>query len=278
MSFDANMRALPNGSVFEAKVLTMSEYSSLHLNGTRKGDVVLCEKSMAGNGAVYVYTPNDPTGSIAIVRDETPVEFEWLVYESESDKSALKLAQQYTNKRTQGNRIMNVEIPEFIKQLSEQLNEQSNRMTADPIFCVYYDKKLPTSEDHADGHEYFDKDNCCVIGNFEDLKEHLRNGDYKEFIQDVMADRPNYEAFEDVEESDIDEDDLPEDISKSYYLKDKCFVKASLTESGAQQFIDRKQHDYPKLYIYAESMCYQWQMIELRKWLMSLTADSNKWT
>jgi hypothetical protein len=48
-------------------------------------------------------------------------------------------------------------------------------------------------------------------------------------------------------------------------------VKTCLTEADANWFIQRKQHDYPKLYTYAESMCFCPQMIELRNWIMSLT-------
>lgn len=36
--------------------------------------------------------------------------------------------------------------------------------------------------------------------------------------------------------------------------------------------IKRKQHDYPPLYTYAISLCYCWNMIELRNWIKSLSS------
>lgn len=157
--------------------------------------------------------------------------------------------------------------PDFLLELSKQLNEQDNRITADPLFCVYYDEKVPTSEDYSDDFEWFDHEESEVIGDDDDLIEYLKEN-HLEWLQ-------NYATGEEVEVSDVTIDDLewetlPSKIDKVHYLKKKHFVKASLTEAGAQQFIDRKQHDYSPLYIYAESMCYQWQMIELRKWLLSL--------
>jgi hypothetical protein len=165
-----------------------------------------------------------------------------------------------------------METPKFLLEMSEQLNTQDNRMTADPLFCVYYDEKVPTSEDYAEGYEYIGEDG--VIGDFEELKAFL--DDYHhDFVLNAVVDLES-DDFEDFTEDDLDCDELPNGVFKGYYLKKKHFVKASLTEVGAQQFIDRKQHDYAPLYIYAESMCYQWQMIELRKWIKSLTSDSIK--
>ena len=167
---------------------------------------------------------------------------------------------------------MKVEIPEFLIELSEQLNTQDNRMTADPIFAVCYDKKLPTDEDHAEGYEWFDPEDADVIGDDDDLITYLKEH-HSDFVKDHCDECELY--IEELTVDDLEYYDLPAGIRKEFYLKEQTFVKASLTEVGAQQFIDRKQHDYPPLYIYAYSMCFQWQMIELRKWLMSLTDKPN---
>lgn len=159
------------------------------------------------------------------------------------------------------------ELPLFLLEMAEQIRTQNNRMTADPIFCVCYDKKLPTDEDHADGHEWFDGESSEVIGDDESLIPYLKEY-HHEFIEQFCCDEGI--DIEDLTVDDFEWVDLPGDIRKVFYLKEKAFVKASLTEVGAQQFIDRKQHDYPPLYIYAESMCFQNQMIELRNWLLSL--------
>lgn len=47
---------------------------------------------------------------------------------------------------------------------------------------------------------------------------------------------------------------------------------AFLTEQDANWFINRKQHDYPKLYTYVTSMYFSVQMKELRAWIKGLTA------
>ena len=50
-------------------------------------------------------------------------------------------------------------------------------------------------------------------------------------------------------------------------------TKVFLTEEDANWFIKRKQHDYPKLYTYVESLCFCPQMIELRGWIKSLSQE-----
>ena len=166
---------------------------------------------------------------------------------------------------------MKIEIPDFIKELSEQLNTQDNRITADPIFCVYYDEKVPTAEDYADGYEFYNEDGH-VCDDESELLEHLQ-----EYYPDLIKKHLHDEDIESVNDWDFEFDlvheyfTLPEGYNRFHYLNKKHFVKASLTEAGAKQFIERKQHDYAPLYIYAESMCFQWQAIKLRKWLMSLT-------
>jgi len=166
---------------------------------------------------------------------------------------------------------MKVEIPDFLKEMSEQINTQDNHITADPMFCVYYDKKVSAGEDYAEGYEYCHEDG--VIGDFEALKEHL-NKNHPDFVVSVVADL-ELDGFEDWDELDCDVCDLPCGIFKYHYQKVKTFVKASFTEAGAKQFIKRKQHDYPPLYIYVESMVYQHQMIELRNWIKSLASHGN---
>ena len=42
-------------------------------------------------------------------------------------------------------------------------------------------------------------------------------------------------------------------------------VNAHLTREAAEAFIRRKQHDYPQLRVYVESMCYGWEYQEIIK-------------
>lgn len=167
-----------------------------------------------------------------------------------------------------------MEIPKFLMEMSEQLNTQDNRITAEPLFCVYYDEKGPPSGDYADGHEYYDDEG--LVGYFEDYRQLLiDNVDSNEEYVERLLESAGCDNLGEVCEEDLYIfDEYTMGVHKGFCLKKKRFVKASLTEAGAQQFIDRKQHDYPPLYIYVESMCYQWQMIELRNWIKSLTKNN----
>lgn len=163
-----------------------------------------------------------------------------------------------------------VNLPDFLLEMSMQLNKQNNRITAEPMFCVYYDEKISAADGYEDGCIYCDGDG--EIGNFEDLKKYLTKN-HAEFCIDV-AESIESGDFDDFSEDELDTNDLPEGVFKWTYQNRPKFVKASLTEAGANQFIERKQHDYPKLYIYVESMIYCNQMIELRNWIKSITTGN----
>ncbi|NDO81494.1 hypothetical protein CJP72_12165 [Citrobacter sp. NCU1] len=47
------------------------------------------------------------------------------------------------------------------------------------------------------------------------------------------------------------------------YRKEWQHVNAHLTREAADAFIRRKQHDYPPLRVYVESMCYGWEYQEV---------------
>ena len=50
---------------------------------------------------------------------------------------------------------MRTEIPDFLLKMSEQLNTQDNRITADPLWMVCYDKEYPTSEDYGEYYQCY---------------------------------------------------------------------------------------------------------------------------
>lgn len=169
---------------------------------------------------------------------------------------------------------MNIEIPEFLKEMSKQLNDQDNRITAEPIFCVYYDDKIPTDSEYSD--DYFYRDDEGTVLDFEDYIDSLLDSyDCEVEYINKLLEFAGCDELGEVTEYDLSEfGEYAFGVDKVYYLKEKKFVKASLTEADAQYFIKRKQHDYPPLYIYVESMIHQPQMIELRNWIKSLTSDS----
>jgi len=173
-----------------------------------------------------------------------------------------------------------VEIPQFLLEMSEQINTQDNRITADPIWQVCYDKEHITAE----GYESYitcgsigDGDYTLILST-EDGS--LADNDFAiDYLQENHAGFCKYwcESFE-KEMSDFDFIEQFENYEMdnlgfqiNYMTRRKEVVKTCLTEVDAKWFIQRKQHDYPKLYTYVESMVFCPQMIELREWIKSLT-------
>ena len=83
-----------------------------------------------------------------------------------------------------------------------------------------------------------------------------------------------------MEESFIDSFDvdcymeLPDDWRIIHMQEVEETLVSCLTEADAQAVINRKQHDYPRLYIYATSLYWAPQMKELRNWILSITKDN----
>lgn len=190
---------------------------------------------------------------------------------------------------------MNTEIPEFLLEMSKQLNKQDNRMTADPLFEVRYKKYIVTEEDYNqhhwevindEGDSYYHSEND---ENLNELAEYLFEY-HKEWCIEWLEvnriehemnpdrwpdDYSDLEAFQDIFncEFDFGWHYLPYDLKKLHMQEIEVTVNSHFTEADANAFIKRKQHDYPPLYTYAISMCYCWNMIELRKWIMSLSNE-----
>jgi len=175
-----------------------------------------------------------------------------------------------------------MEIPKFLAEMSEQMNNEDVRCTAEPIWTVCYDKWLTCADDRGDknilllcdgGDHYIE----CDEDNYAEIFDYMKDY-HPEWCMNLIHE---YEE----EEDDIDElsnwfdpDELysytmPDGltIEKIAMQKERTIVKSCLTEDDARYFIQRKQHDYAKLYTYVESMIFCPQMIELRAWIKSLT-------
>lgn len=182
-----------------------------------------------------------------------------------------------------------VKIPDFLLEMSKQMHEQDNRITAEPIWQVRYRKNLLTADGYSDNFELVDRENDydTVYSNDENS---LANKDYAleyllEHYEDWCLNWARYEVENEDDDltkyfkNNFDVDDsweLPDDVEKHYLQEIEVVVKSCLTEADAKWFIWRKQHDYPKLYTYVESMIYCPQMIELRHWLLSLTEEKSE--
>ena len=180
---------------------------------------------------------------------------------------------------------MNIEIPDFLLEMSEQMNNQNNRMTADPLFEVRHKSYLVTedgindchwelrhSEDEGfptfstrKGFKVLDNDIFDFYEKNEDwCNEWLTAEEWGNNV-DTFAEHFDFEYFKENGWA-----EWPEDYTIYHMQEIEVTVNSHFTEVGAQQFIDRKQHDYPELYIYAISLCYVEQMTELRNWIKAL--------
>lgn len=175
---------------------------------------------------------------------------------------------------------MSTQIPEFLLEMSKQMHEQDNRITAEPIFQVRYKKYLVTAEGYNESHyEIVDCDGSTVYhsakDNWAELEEYLLEH-HEEWCIDWAENNLDCDDEADLKEHFKDNfpygphEEYP-DMAVVFLQETEEVVKSCLTEADAKWFIQRKQHDYPPLYIYVESMVFCPQMIQLRNWIMGLT-------
>lgn len=180
---------------------------------------------------------------------------------------------------------MSENIPEFLIEMSKQMNSQDNRITADPLFEVRHKSYLVTEQGYGESHyEISSEDGVCLYhsersDSLESLAEHLieyHEGWCYAWCEDAGLDADRL-AFLDCFPEQYDPCgwvDLPDEIRKVHMQEIEVTVNSHFTEASAQKFIDRKQHDYPKLYIYAISLCFCEDMKKLRNWILSLSHEA----
>lgn len=148
-----------------------------------------------------------------------------------------------------------VEVPNFILEMSAELHTQNNRITADPLFCVFEKQEIVVPEEtHYDRICWFSDESWCDA--------------------DAETDARLEELREDTDSDHWHEDEIEldgETWRRCAIAEIDRFVTASLTESGAQKHIDLNGHNLRRPFIYTTSLFRTPEMIELRKWLMSLT-------
>jgi len=187
---------------------------------------------------------------------------------------------------------MNIEIPDFLMEMSKQINTQDNRITAEPVWQVRCKRLRVTAEGFSDLIQIVEtEDDYRVVAS--SSGEGSINEQIIKYLDCDPEDLPvNIEKWvddrEDCEMSGVEKidffienfdckydlDDLEYSFERFAMKEYEDIVKgAFLTEADAEWFIQRKQHDYPKLYTYVESMTYCPQMIELRNWIMSLSKE-----
>lgn len=181
-----------------------------------------------------------------------------------------------------------MKIPDFLTEMSKQLNMQSNRCTADPVWQVRCKRTRITSEDQTDRFQLIDHDEGYLAADShieqefnEQIVEHLDcDPDDLPVIFENWVNSEEVGGLTGQEKIDyfIENFDCEVDDLEGFRLiwveeYEDIIMGAFLTEQDANWFINRKQHDYPKLYTYVTSMYFSVQMKELRNWIMSLTKE-----
>lgn len=148
---------------------------------------------------------------------------------------------------------------DFIERLKyHNRGEGVNRHhTSDPIFMV---QKQVTIYGLAD--EYSESKVVC-----HDESEWSSPQEYWDDLDDEKQEELNAFCLKacDTEFTELDEEAQwevmadQEDHTVCGIKKEWQYVNAHFTREAAEAFIRRKQHDYPPLRVYVESMCYGWE-------------------
>jgi len=166
-------------------------------------------------------------------------------------------------------------IPDWLMEMSEQMRIQDNRGTSHPFFQVRCKRYIVTEQGYNEAGYELCTDDGVVYRSYaaeEDDLEKLLIEDYPEFCEQWRIDEGDETVDDAISSFDPTEDDLPEGVRLVYVQETEEIVSTHLTEVGARQFIRRKQHDYPKLYTYAESAYWSPQLRQLQDWIISLSA------
>jgi hypothetical protein len=166
-------------------------------------------------------------------------------------------------------------LPEFLLEMSRQMREQPSRATAHPFWQVRCKRYLPTEQGYNESHYEVEGDegpvyssNTPLSGLAEYLLEH-----HESWCRAWASENHEDDAdYTDAVSNWIDpEYDLPAELTLVYVQEIEEVVTTHLTQAGAEAFIKRKQHDYPKLYTYVESAYWSPQLRELQDWIIGLT-------
>lgn len=165
-------------------------------------------------------------------------------------------------------------IPDFLLEMSRQMRHQDSRSTSHPFWQVRCHRYIPTEQGYNDHHWEICGDEGVIYRSTEEI----------ELLQDYLIEnhseflnaRNEYHDAVDIGEwlrDDINEDDLPDGLRMIYVQQVEEVVSTHFTEHDARGFIERQQHNCPKLYTYVESAYWSPQIRKLQDWIISLTAE-----
>lgn len=180
---------------------------------------------------------------------------------------------------------MRIDIPDWMLEMSQQMNTDDNRCTAHPFWQVRQKKYIVTEQDYSQHHwSIFDSEEGEEIfrsdksKDFKDLAEWLLSNEcswceewFEEETDDFgcFAGHTFTNAFN--ERFNPDYHDLPESLVMLCMQEIEEVITTHLTKSDADWFIERKKHDYPNAYTYVESAYWSPQFKRLQDWIKSLT-------
>ena len=177
---------------------------------------------------------------------------------------------------------MNIEVPKWLFEISNQMNTDEKRATSHPFWQVRNKEYVVTEQGYNEHHfEICGDDGCLYHSNrddgFEELAQDLLetdsewckcwldcNNDELDFSDDVFI-------SEFCDEFDPDSENLPPDYKVVYMQEIEVVLTTHLTKSDAEWFISRKKHDYPNAYTYVESAYWSPQFKQLQDWIKSLS-------
>lgn len=167
-------------------------------------------------------------------------------------------------------------VPEWLAEMSTQMRQQPSRCTAHPFWQVRCKRYIPTAEGYNEHHQEVVGEDGTVWRSIDPESQLL------DYLQENHPDwcanwAEEHHPDDDPEEAlemwfDFDEGDLPDELTVVAVQEIEEVVSTHLTQAGAEQFIKRKQHDYPPLYIYVESAYWSPQLRQLQDWIIGLTA------
>lgn len=126
---------------------------------------------------------------------------------------------------------------DFLLSLAEELKKQDNRITANPIFCVYQKKKVFTPEGCGEHSDWFDDEGHILSE--EDLLDII--GEYRSDHEDSSLDKEGILIEAGCRLLDYNIEDVV--VEGQYYFSEKA----------AQNHIDRNHYHYSKPFTYVES-------------------------
>lgn len=162
-----------------------------------------------------------------------------------------------------GARLTPETFADFIQRLEHHHRDDGVKWhhTADPIFTV---------QKH---HTIYGLDLDYADGRFVALEDRVwfSPQEYWNDLEQEEREAINADCLENHETpfTSLDEDDQWsmlesfDDHTVSGYRREWQFLNAHLTKEAAEAFIARKQHDYPPLRVYVESMYFGWEYKEL---------------